>query len=56
MCRAWTHGDGEGKEWTGTPPDAARRWPAVAILLLRPRRRLKWQQSWKMLSVTTTAG
>ena len=35
------------------PPDVVRRWPAILLL---PRRRLKWQQSWKMLSVTTTAG
>ena len=48
-------GDGEEKgrsRYSRLPPDAARRWPAATILLLR--RRLKWQQSWKMLSVTVT--
>ena len=50
-------GDGKGKGTVPRLPTAsrcrprARRWPAILLL---PRRRLKWQQSWKMLSVTVT--
>ena len=68
VCRAWTRGDVEGGEGTGRqrpmdppampaslPPLTAHAfglWPRQ-FFFLPARRRLKWQQSWKMLSVTT---